>query len=172
MGNIAAHGENFAGSSLTRTTGMQRSRRSPPPLHFCLFAPAPGASFPISIPLWLLGFVFYGEVEAGFGAGEGADDGGGGGFDGDGAGVGGGELESVEEDGGAFGVDAVAGEGSDEEGDGDLDGFDVFEWRQVEFEWCGFGQELGSSGCVGRGVGLVFDEDRRVFDQIFVAAVQ
>jgi hypothetical protein len=118
------------------------------------------------------GFVFYGEVEAGFCAGEGADDGGGGGFDGDGAGVSRGELKAVEEDGGALGVDAVAGEGGDEEGDGDLDGLDIFEWRQVEFEWCGFGQELVCSGCAGRGVGLVFDEDGGVFDQIFMAAVQ
>ena len=71
------------------------------------------------------------EVEAGFCAGEGASDGRGGGFDGDGACVGGGELETVEEDRGAFGGDAVASESGDEEGDGDLDGFDVFEGRKV-----------------------------------------
>ena len=117
-------------------------------------------------------FVFYGEVEAGFGAKEGADDGGGGGFDGDGAGIGGGELKAVEQDGGALGVDAVSGEGGDEKRDGDLDGFDVFERRQVEFEWSGFGQELWCSGCSRRGVGLVLEQNGGVFHQIFVAAVQ
>jgi hypothetical protein len=48
----------------------------------------------------------------------GADDGGAVGLDVDGAGVGGGQLQGVEDGGGAAGVDAVAGEGSDDEGDG------------------------------------------------------
>lgn len=43
-------------------------------------------------------------------------------------------METVEEDDGAFGGDAIAGESGDEEGDGDLDGFDVFEGREVEFD--------------------------------------
>jgi hypothetical protein len=79
-----------------------------------------------------LGFVFYGEVEAGFGAGQGAYNGGSGGFDGDGAGVSGGELKSVEQDGGALGVDAVSGEGGDEErdaADGELGWLSRREWK-------------------------------------------
>ncbi len=120
----------------------------------------------------LLDFVFYCEVDAGSGTGEGADDGGGGGLDGDGAGVGGGELETVEENGGTFGVDAVACQGRDEEGDGDLDGFDVFEWWEIELEWSGFGQALVGFCCTGRGFGLIFEQDWGVFDQMLVAAVQ
>ncbi|HMF62705.1 MAG TPA: hypothetical protein VK608_01360 [Edaphobacter sp.] len=54
---------------------------------------------------------------------DGADDGLGEGLGDDGSCVGGSELEAVEEDGGAPGVDSVKSEGGDEEGDGDLDGF-------------------------------------------------
>ena len=69
------------------------------------------------------------EIEAGFGAGDGSCDGGGVGLDGDGFRIGGSELEAIEKDRGAFGVDAVAGEGGDEEGDGDLDGLGVLDRR-------------------------------------------
>jgi len=116
------------------------------------------------------GLFLEGEVDAGFGARQGADDGGGGGFDGDGAGVGRGELEAVEQDRGAFRVDAVTGEGGDEQRDGDLDGFDVFERRQVEFER--IGQVLGLAGRRCGGVRIIFEQDRGAFDQVFVAAVQ
>ena len=114
--------------------------------------------------------IVYCKVDAGFGAGEGSDDGGGGGFDGDGTGVGGGELEAVEEDGGAFGVDAVAGESGDEEGDGDLDRLDVFEGREVDFEL--IGQVLGLDSCRLGLVGAVFEQDGGCFDHVFVAAVE
>jgi hypothetical protein len=92
-GNIAALGGNFAGCCPAYTTVMQRGRRSPTTTAFLsFFACRSAKSFPYVIPLCQLGFVFYGEVETGFGAGQSAYDGGGGGFDGDGAGVGGGEL--------------------------------------------------------------------------------
>ena len=75
------------------------------------------------------------EVQTGFGAGDGSCDGGGVRLDGDGFRVGGGELEAVEKDCGALGVDAVAGERGDEEGDGDLDGFPALDRRKVELDW-------------------------------------
>jgi len=59
-------------------------------------------------------------------------------------------LETVEENRGAFGVDAVAGECGDEKRDGDLNGFGVFNGRQVEFDGIlggGTGQVFGSSRC-------------------------
>jgi len=59
-------------------------------------------------------------------------------------GVGGGELEAVEEAGGAFGVDSVKSEGGDEEGDGDLDGFCVFEGGEVDL-----GEFGGGGGVAG-----------------------
>ena len=71
---------------------------------------------------------------------------------GDGFCVGGGQLEAVEEDGGALGVDAVAGEGGDEERDGDLDGFGVFEDGEVDFDEVGGGDVWGGPG--DRRVGL------------------
>ncbi len=97
------------------------------------------------------------EIETGFSAGEGASDGRGGWFDGDGACVGRGELEAVEKDGSAFGGDAVAGEGGDEERDGDLNGLDVFEGREVEFDGIlrgVIGQILGRSDAEEEGLGL------------------
>jgi hypothetical protein len=119
------------------------------------------------------------EVASGFCAGDGADDGGGVGFDDDGLRVGGGELEAVEEDGGAFGVDAIAGEGGDEEGDGDLDGLGVFDGREVEFDGIVrgvIGQVLGAAGCRCDGIGVGLNEGLNqggaVFEQVFVAAVE
>ena len=57
---------------------------------------------------------------------------GGGGFGGGVGGVAGGELEAVEDGGGATGVDTVPRNGGDDEGDGDLDGLTVLEQGQVE----------------------------------------
>ena len=44
-------------------------------------------------------------------------------------------METVEENRGAFGVDAVAGECGDEKRDGDLNGFGVFDGREIELDW-------------------------------------
>jgi hypothetical protein len=78
-------------------------------------------------------------------------------------------LQSVENAGGASGVDAVADEGGDDEGDGDLDGFGIFEGREVKLD---FRRDLGGLqvglGGFGRGLGEIVV----VFDQISVAAVQ
>jgi hypothetical protein len=116
-----------------------------------------------------------GEVASGFGAGDGANDGGGIGLDDDGFRVGGGELEAVEEDGGAFGVDAVACECGDEKRDGDLNGFGVFDGRQVELDGIlgsVIGEGLGRAGCRCRGIGVWFNESGAVFDQMPVATVK
>ena len=99
----------------------------------------------------------------------GADDRGGVGLDVDGAGVGGGELQGVEDGGGAAGVDAVAGEGGDDEGDGDLNGFGVFEGREIQLD---FGRDLGRLQAGLRGIGCGFRQVSVVFDQISVAAVE
>ena len=48
------------------------------------------------------------------------------------AGVAGGELESREKDGCAFGVDRVDGEGVDDLGDGELDGLAVLEGGELD----------------------------------------
>ncbi len=61
-----------------------------------------------------------------------ADELGGLGDDGEAAGVAGGELEAVEEDGGALGVDGVHGEGADDLGEGELDGFAVLEGGEID----------------------------------------
>jgi hypothetical protein len=109
------------------------------------------------------------EIEAGFFADDGADYRGGVGFGIDKTGIGGGELQSIEDGGGSAGVDAVAGECGDDQRDCDLDGFGVFQGREVEFD---FGCDLGGFqvglGGFGRGFGYV----AMVFDQIFVAAVE
>src|ERR1700736_2132498 len=74
----------------------------------------------------------FGQVET-FGGGlEGADDLGG---VGPGVGPGGvhaGELEAVEEGGGAFGVEVSGGKGVDDDGEGDLDRFAVFEGGELD----------------------------------------
>jgi hypothetical protein len=119
--------------------------------------------------------VAYRQVESGFGAGEGASDGGGGWFNGDGARVGGGELQAIEENRSAFGGDTVAGQGGDEKRDGDLDGFDVFQGREVKLDRVlrgVIGQVLGCAGCRGASVVVGLDEGGAIFDQVFVAAVE
>jgi hypothetical protein len=107
--------------------------------------------------------------------GESADDGSDGGLDGDGLCVSGGELEAVEQDCGAFGVDAIAREGGDEERDGDLDGLGVFNGREVEFDWNLRGVIGQGLGCAGRGccgIGTGDGEGGAVFAQVSVAAVE
>jgi hypothetical protein len=69
----------------------------------------------------------FGEVEAFGGGFGGADDVGCVGFGVEAGGVHGGQLEAVEEGGGAFGFEVAGGEGVDDDGEGDLDGFAVFE---------------------------------------------
>jgi hypothetical protein len=49
-----------------------------------------------------------------------------------GGGVDGGELEAVEEGGGATGLQVSGGEGVDDDGEGDLDGFAVFEGGELD----------------------------------------
>jgi len=115
------------------------------------------------------------EIQAGFGASDGSSDGGGVGLDSDGFRVGGGQLKAVEKDCGALGVDAVAGEGGDEQGDGDLDGFGVFDGREVELDWIlsgVIGQVLGRSGCGCGRVGAAIGQGGGVFDQVPVAPVE
>ena len=78
-------------------------------------------------------------------------------------------MKTVEQDGGALRVDAVASEGGDQEGDGDLDGLDVFEWREVELEGDGFGEILW---CFGGGcwrVGVVWGQNWCGFNEMSVA---
>lgn len=79
-----------------------------------------------------------------------ADDIAGGGFGGDGFDVGAGELEAVEDDCRAFGLDEIASEGGDEEGDGGLDGFGVFQDGEVDFDGWDDGFEGGIAGADGR----------------------
>ena len=73
-----------------------------------------------------------GEGEA-FGSGFGGEGGVAGGELGvDGGGVRAGELEAVEDGGGAAGVELAGGEGVDDDGEGDLDGLAVFEGGELD----------------------------------------
>ena len=84
-------------------------------------------------------------------------------------------MKAVEQDGGAFGVDAIAGEGGDQERDGDLDGLGVFDGREVEFDWTVrgvIGQELGHVGCGCGGIRVGRSEGGAIFEQISVAAME
>lgn len=96
--------------------------------------------------------VFVGRSDdlAGFGLDDTTDDAIGEGFDVDGSDVAAGELEAVEEQAGAFEIDAIGGDGSDEEGDGELDGFGVFKGWEVEVDGRRGGVDggvFGRSGC-------------------------
>ena len=63
--------------------------------------------------------------------------------------VSGGDLEAVEEEAGALGVDLVGGEGAEDFGEDDLDGAAVFEQGQGD----GRGLRRGGGGSVGYGFG-------------------
>jgi hypothetical protein len=80
------------------------------------------------------------EVEAGFGAADRSRDGGG-------------ELEAIEKDHGAPGVDLgsmrLRGKGGDQERDGDLNGLGVFDGRVAELNWI-----LRAKRILLRGIGL------------------
>ena len=96
----------------------------------------------------------FGEVEAFGGGVDGADDVWGVGFGVEACGVHAGELETVEEGGGASGLEVAGGEGVDDDGEGDLDGLAVFEGGQFDVL---AGDEVAASGGGGAeaGVGLV-----------------
>jgi hypothetical protein len=74
----------------------------------------------------------FGEIEAVGGGVEGADDAGGVGFGLEACRITGGELEAVEQGGGALSVEVAGGEGVDDDGESDLDGFAVFEGRELD----------------------------------------
>src|SRR5205814_1940929 len=74
----------------------------------------------------------FGEVEPFGGGFDGADGVDGVGFGAKVASVVAGELETVEEGGGSFGVELAGGEGVDDDGESDLDGFAVFEGGQLD----------------------------------------
>ena len=81
-------------------------------------------------------------------------------------------MEAVEKDSCAFGLDAIAGEGGDEQGDGDLNGFGVFDRREIELDWIlgdAVGEVLGDAGgrCgwVEVGAGLGVEDGGAIFEQ-------
>jgi hypothetical protein len=84
-----------------------------------------------------------GEVEAVGGGFDGADGSGGRGFVVEAAGVVAGELEAVEQGGGAFDVELAGGEGVDDDGEGDLYGLSVFEGGEFDVL---AGDEVASGG--------------------------
>jgi hypothetical protein len=88
----------------------------------------------------------FGEVEALGGGVDGADYFGGVGLEVEMGGVNGGELEAVEEGGGAPGLEISSGEGVDDDGEGDLDGFAIFEGG--EFDVLAGDEVAASSGSV------------------------
>jgi hypothetical protein len=85
-----------------------------------------------------------GEVEAVRGGVETADDVGSVGFDPDAGGVGGGELKTVEQGGGAFGIEMSGGERVDDDGESDLNGFAVFEGCELNVL---AGNKIAPGGC-------------------------
>ena len=96
----------------------------------------------------------FGEVEAVWGGVSAEDYVGGVGFGVEAGGVHGGELEAVEEGGGALGFDVAGGEGVDDDGEGDLDGLAVFEGGELDVL---AGDEIaaGSVGVAEAGVAAV-----------------
>jgi hypothetical protein len=74
-----------------------------------------------------------------------ADDSGGIGLADEPGGVVGGQLEAIEQGGGAAGVQIAGGEGVDDDGEGDLDGFSVFEGIELDVL---AGNEVAAGGVV------------------------
>ncbi len=95
-----------------------------------------------------------GEVEAFGGGFDGADGVGGIGFGVEAAGVVAGELEAVEQGGGALDVEIAAGERVDDDGEGDLDGLAVFEGGELDV-LAGDEVAVGGLGGAEGGVALV-----------------
>jgi hypothetical protein len=91
--------------------------------------------------IFVVGFGFFGEVDDGSGLGEveavgggldGEDDVGGVGLGVDALSIVAGQLEAVEDGGGALGLELAGGEGVDYCGDGELDGFAILERVQLD----------------------------------------
>ncbi len=93
----------------------------------------------------------FGEIEAFGGGFDGADGGGGGGFGVEAAGVVAGELEAVEQRGGALGFELSGGECVYDAGEGELDGLAVFEGGEFDVL---AGDEVAAGG-FGVAVGVV-----------------
>ena len=100
------------------------------------------------------GGAWFCEVEAVGGGFEGADDVGGVGLELEAGGVHAGELEAVEEGGGAFGLEVSGGQGVDDDGEGDLDGLAVFEGGELDV-LAGDEVAAGGGGVAEAGVALV-----------------